>query len=89
MKMNNTTIDQIILLLNSEIQRQQTTIAIMLITIMALGICLMIYVSKYRLANSELARMKYNRIPPPPLSRDKDGKVILPEPPPVSRPNNF
>lgn len=89
MKTNNTTIDQIILLLHSENQRQQLIITVMLIVIMVLVIWLAVYVSKYRSASLELAKIKFNRNPPPPLRRDKAGNVILPEPPPVSRPNNF
>lgn len=89
MKTNNTSLDQIILLLHSENQRQQLIIAVMLVVIMVLVIWLIIYMSKYRSASLELAKIKFNRNPPPPPRRDYKGNVILPEPPPVSRPKHF
>jgi len=89
MKTNNT-LNQIILLLEEENNKQHYIIAIMIAIIMILVIALVIFWSKYRDYRSLYRNLLISKIFwKTPRELNNQGKTSLPEPPPVSRPNNF
>lgn len=90
MKTNNTSLEQIIFLMESENHKQQIIIAIMLVTIMFLVIMLIHYRSKYKSVYNELFRIKLDRIPPSPrtLIRNAEGKIVVAKKSDLDKENN-